>query len=312
MDEQIKKKDPGWTWYLRVIGTILSILLLIWLLWRQDWNAILNSIKGLPLWIFLLSFGLLFLRHTWNAVRWFILVRAQDIPIHFSKALKLVLTGLYGSNFLPSMVGGDVLRIAGIIQESEKRIEGAASVIVDRVVGVIGMLFALPLSAPLITMIFSEGLFLGGVIESKNPNWMDAIRGSFQKILAALKLWLSQPGALFLAILASWAGILSYAISVLILAKELGIPVTLADVVGASTLTYFITMIPISINGYGLRELTILSFYTHFGATAEQATALALITRFLFLLVSLPGALWVGEVVQNQHSLTQTIDKDSE
>ena len=47
---------------------------------------------------------------------------------------------------------------------------------------------------------------------------------------------------------------------VLILAKELGIPVTLTDVAGATALTYFITMVPLSINGYGLRELAILSF----------------------------------------------------
>ena len=155
MHEQPKGKKAGWSLYLRVAGTVLSILLLLWLLWRQDWNAILNSIKGLPLWIFLVSFGLLIIRHTWNAVRWFILVRAQDIPIRFSKALKLVVTGLFASNFLPSMVGGDVVRIAGIIQESDDRIAGAASVIVDRVMGVIGMLFVLPFSAPLISLMNS-------------------------------------------------------------------------------------------------------------------------------------------------------------
>jgi uncharacterized membrane protein YbhN (UPF0104 family) len=305
-----KKKD--WSWRLRVVGTVLSLVLLVWLLWKQDWNAILIAIKTLPLWIFIVSFGLLLIRHTWNTTRWFILVRAQDIPIRFPRALRLVFTGLFVSNFLPSMVGGDVVRIAGIIQDSEERIAGAASVVVDRVIGVIGMLFALPFSAPLIHLIFSEGLFLGGILGTTNSKWVDPIRHSIRKSVISLKIWLKQPFSLFLALLASWLGVLSYAIAVLIIAEELGIPVSLTDVVGASTLTYFITMIPISINGYGLRELAILSFYTQFGASSEQATALALVTRFLFLLVSLPGSLWVGEVLHRDHTQDAAYGKDNQ
>jgi uncharacterized membrane protein YbhN (UPF0104 family) len=311
MRNSSKGRKMGWSWRLRVAGTVLSVGLLAWLLWKQDWNAILIAIKDLPLWIFLVSLALLLMRHIWNTTRWFILVRAQNIPIRFPRALKLVFTGLFASNFLPSMVGGDVVRIAGIIQESENRIAGAASVIVDRVIGVFGMFFALPFSAPLIHLILSKGLVFGGIQGTTKTYWMDTIRRSIAKSVTSLKIWLHQPTSLLLALLASWMGVLFYTVSVLILANELGIPVSLTDVVGASALTYFITMIPISINGYGLRELTILSFYTHFGATSEQATALALVTRFLFLLVSLPGSLWVGEAIHKDQPLDLIVEKDN-
>lgn len=300
MRELSKRERPDWSWYLRVAGTVFSLGLLFWLLWKQDWNAILAAIKDLPVWIFLASFALLLFRHTWNTTRWFILVRAQNIPIRFLKAMKLVFAGLFVSNFLPSMVGGDVVRIAGIFQESENRIAGAASVIVDRVVGVVGMLFVLPFSAPLIHLIFSKGLLFGGILKPGSPKWVDPIRKSVEKTFTALKIWLRQPWSLLLALISSLLGVLSNAISVLMIAMEMGIPVSITDVIGASTLIYFITMIPVSINGYGLRELAILSFYTHFGASAEQATALALVTRFLYLIVSLPGSLWVGEVLHRE------------
>ncbi len=302
----------NWSWRLRMAGTVLSLVLLIWLLWKQDWNAILIAIKELPIWAFFVSFGLLILRHVWNATRWFLLVRTQDIHINFPRALKLVFTGLFVSNFLPSMVGGDVIRIAGIFQDTEDRVAGAASVIVDRVVGVFGMLFVLPFSAPLIRLIFSEGLILGGILGFIDPGWIDPVRKSFQKVLASLRIWFSQPGSLFLALCASWLGVLSYTVAVLILAEGLGIPVSLKDVLGASALTYFITMIPISINGYGLRELTILSFYTHFGASLEQATVLALITRLQFLLVSLPGTFGVSGIFGGKRLSNQYLEKEME
>jgi uncharacterized membrane protein YbhN (UPF0104 family) len=104
--------------------------------------------------------------------------------------------------------------------------------------------------------------------------------------------------------------VFTYLCGVLLLAKEIGIQVNLMDVAGATALTYFITIIPLSINGYGLRELAILAFYTHFGASSEQATLLALITRFLFLLVSLPGALWVGKILPREARSKPGQDED--
>lgn len=311
MPEPAREKKADWSYRLRVVGTILSLGLLFWLLWKQDWGTILLTIRDLPLWIFILSLLLLLVRHTWNTTRWFILVNTQGIHLRFPRALKLVFTGLFVSNFLPSMVGGDVVRITGIIQESENRVAGAASVIVDRVVGVVGMLFALPFSAPLIHLLFSKGLFFGSILGSTTPKWIDPFRESIRKTLTALKIWLRQPGALLLALIASWLGVISNAIAVLLLAKQMGIPVSLLDVIGATTLIYFITMVPVSINGYGLRELAILSFYTHFGATNEQATALALVTRFLYMIVSLPGALWVGEAVQKDPVIVSGYAKDN-
>jgi uncharacterized membrane protein YbhN (UPF0104 family) len=142
--------------------------------------------------------------------------------------------------------------------------------------------------------------------------WADPLRKSIRKILTALKIWLRQPGTLLLALIASWMGVISNAVAVLILAREMGIPVSLKDVIGATTLIYFITMVPISIIGFGLRELAILSFYTHFGATSEQATALALVTRIIYMMVSLPGSLWVGDVLQKGPVMVSVFEKDTE
>ena len=300
---QIDKPNlpPGrsnWQWKIRLAGTLLSLFLLLWLLMRQDWSAIFGAMKTLTLGTLLASIGLLLLRHSMNTLRWLILVRAQKIQLSLLRAFQLVFSGLFLSNFLPSMVGGDVVRIAGIVQQSEDRVAAAASVIVDRLVGVVGMIFVLPFSLPLVASILKSSVFGISFLGIAPQKLKDALNKGINRFSAALRLWLRQPSSLFFALSASWIGVFSYLVGVWILARGLGMDVSLGDVAGVTALTYFLTIVPVSINGYGLRELAIVGLYTQAGSTAEQASALALITRAFFLLVSLPGAAWAGKIIR--------------
>jgi uncharacterized membrane protein YbhN (UPF0104 family) len=302
MRNDATQKDSSWSWRIRLIGTVLSLALLVWLLRQQNWDEILNTVKTLTPEIILLSYGLFLTRYIWHTARWLILVRAQDIPLTYTRGLQLVFSGLFISNFLPGMVGGDVVRIAGVVQDSDKRIAGAASVIVDRIVGVFGMLFILPFSLPLVNSLISTGVILGGQVSAERSSVVEVLRDSFQRSKRALSMWLRQPIQLFLALAASWMGILSYLASIWVLVQGLDIQVSILDIAGVSALTYFLTIIPLSINGYGIREVAVVGLYAQAGATVEQATALALLSRALFLMASLPGVIWVGRILKKVRS----------
>jgi len=296
----------------RLIGTVLSLGLLITLLWRQDWAQIAQSLANLPWWILLLSFTFLALRHAFNALRWFWLVRAQDIPLSYARSLQLVFAGLFVSNFLPSMVGGDVVRITGVMVIARNRVAGAASVVVDRLVGVFGMFFVLPFSLPLIKIILAEG-GLAGLIGSTvaGQRSREVFQRGVQRSKEALAMWWNRPFSLVQALLTSWLAVASYLFSAWMMTRGVGMQVSIFDVAGVSVLTYFLTMIPLSINGYGVRELAIVGFYTQLGATVEQAMAFALVTRILFLLVSLPGAAWAGNVLPSRAQKLEQGDESS-
>ncbi len=290
-------KGRSWLWRLRLVGSLLSAVLLAVLIARQDWRAILEALGALPSWTVAAALALLALRHFWNTLRWLILVRAQGIPFNYGQALRLVFAGLFASNFLPGMVGGDMVRMTGLAARSPKRVAAAASVVMDRAVGVAGMALLSPFGLPLLRGLLSSGWALGAAGAGLPQRWLVPLHRGLRQLGEALRLWLGQPLALAGALLASLLAVFTFLLGVWILALGLGIPVSLADVTGASVLTYFLTLIPFSINGYGLRELALLTFYTQLGATAEQATALAFITRAMFLLISLPGTLWVGAVL---------------
>lgn len=283
----------GWVWRLRILGTIGSLALLGWLIAQQDWDALIGYARGLPALSLALGLGLIAVGQLCNVGRWLVLLRGQQIGMSYFQAARLAFAGLFASNFLPSTIGGDVVRILGASRASHSRLPGAASVVMDRAVSVFGMLFLLPFSAPLIGSFFAGGrAFAGPSVASILPGtWLRQTR---DRVRATLAPWARHPATLALALAVSWAGVTCYLLAVWAVARGLAIDVNLAQVAGATGLTYLMTLVPISINGFGVREAGILALYVQMGATAEQASALALITRGLMMLVSLPGAVWLG------------------
>ncbi len=290
-----RPSDRPWRRRLRLAGTALSLALLGWLLARQDWAALREHASALSAFTLAQAFGVMLVGQVFNAARWYMLLRAQALGLGFLRAVQLVFVGLFASNFLPTTIGGDVLRVAGVAFPSQRRLEAAASVVMDRAVSVFGMLFVLPFSWPLVRGFLEVGVL--GQAALAEP-WGERVRSLGRRLRQTLLPWVRRPGALAAALLASWAGVLCYFLAVWSVAVGLRIPVGLADVAGATALTYFLTMLPVTINGYGLRELGVLALYTQLGATPEQATALALVTRALQVAVSLPGALWVGALLR--------------
>lgn len=302
MGKDSSRRQDGWSWKIRLVGTVLSLILLVWLLSRQEWSAIFDAFGTLSIWQVVASVLLIGVRHAFHTLRWWLLVRAQEIELSFAEMFKLVFSGLFVSNFLPSMVGGDVVKIAGVIQKTEQKVAGTASVVVDRLLGATAMLFALPFSVPLIGSFFKNGAVLGSLFAGLTSGFSKSVRTAIDRLTSSVKLWASQPRYLGMALICSWSGMLVNFLAIWLLAQGLGISVSLGEVVGASALTYYLTLIPLSINGFGVRELAIVGLYTQIGSTTEQASALALVTRFVFMVVSLLGVIWVGKVLANsQH-----------
>src|SRR6266571_7416755 len=78
-------------------------------------------------------------------VRWFILVRAQELPFTLSNAMRLGSIGLFFSTFLPGSVGGDIIKAAFIAREQSRRTVAVATVIIDRVIGLCGLVWLVAL-----------------------------------------------------------------------------------------------------------------------------------------------------------------------
>ncbi|MFO0811105.1 MAG: lysylphosphatidylglycerol synthase transmembrane domain-containing protein [Gemmataceae bacterium] len=77
--------------------------------------------------------------------RWFSLVRAQGLPFRYIDALRLGMVGYFFNTFLPGSIGGDIVKAAGIAREQQRRTVAVATVIIDRAIGLWGLLWLLAL-----------------------------------------------------------------------------------------------------------------------------------------------------------------------
>ncbi len=87
-------------------------------------------------------------------------------------------------------------------------------------------------------------------------------------------------------------------------ARELGMNVALWGVTAVYVVLYFVTLLPVSINGLGLQEVSTIALYGSLGATAPQAAALAILLRFAIWVTTLPGAIWLGRGVASAAAST--------
>jgi uncharacterized membrane protein YbhN (UPF0104 family) len=285
-------------------GSLLSVILLIWLLWRQDWKQMHTYFNQLGVIHLGLAMFLIIGSQLINAMRWTILLRSLKLPISWKDSFRLSFSGLFASNFLPTTVGGDVIRMMGSAALVSNKTQAIASIVVDRLANVCSMACLLPFSISLLST--ASSFTIAAPISSKSflpEKWIQRLKSILSELRNALLLWEKKPGYLVLAFVFSLCSALSYLLAILTVAKGLGMEVTLVKVAGVLGITYFITLLPISINGYGVREIGFVALYTFIGATQSQALGLALLTRVLLIVSSLPGSFWLGNILSSmQHA----------
>jgi len=296
--------------------------LFIWLLAQQDWNTAWKAISQLPLWLVLLALAMFVFRILLTGLRWQILLRSAEIRIPIIETEKIVFLGLFVSNFLPSTIGGDTVRFLSLLRYTNRRALALASVVLDRLINVVAMFSVIPFTlktfGPSIINLLgnSQGIIPGGfALAAARGGWLGRISSKLKYWIAysieTFRVWFHNPFSLLLAFIVSWSAILTYFLAIWILARGLGMEIALYQVMGTTTITYLITLLPISVNGYGVREIAITTLYMQLGASLEQATALAIVSRALMLITTLPGALWISPIISGDLK-NSTLDTNNE
>lgn len=280
---------------------MLSMGLFFWLLSRQDWVVTWKNLNRLPAWVWPSAFGLVVCGMFCNAWRWYLLLKAQAVPIPFWEVVKTVFTGAFASNFLPSTIGGDAFRVISLLRFTTDRTLSVASVLMDRALNVVAYLSFLPFSAAVIHIppdVFSRITAAAFLL---NFSWIKKVKsisiGFRDRLFQVIRMWARRPKTIAVALVISWLSIVVVFLAVWLIADGLEMPVKLYHVIGVSVITYLVTLLPISVNGYGLREVTVTAMYVSLGATLEQASTLALLTRLFMLVETLPGAFWFAQII---------------
>ncbi len=296
---QVKNKE----FWLRAFGTLLALALLVFVLSQQGWEQILSAFKKLQIWHILAALALTLLSRLAIWLRWHILLHSGGTGTRLSQSLRITLAGLFASNFLPTTIGGDLLRLAGAVQMRIDAATSTASLMVDRLVGMAGM--ALPLPVGILTLLQAGLPTAGPVIPAANVSiavlstkslW-GKFRSFWRETLTHFQHWTKHPTWLLLSLGFTLLHQVFLYSSIVILLNGMHQPADWLRIAGVWSLVYFITLLPISINGYGLQEISTTLLFTHLAGISTEASAMiALLVRSMQMIASLPGAFFLPSI----------------
>ncbi len=286
---------------LRGGGTILSLILLgiLFYLYRED---VVAAVQRVTIANLALAAGFIFLSRLMTVGRWYTLLRSGGVKISFKDTASLTFTGLFASNFLPTTIGGDVVRLAGAMQMGYDRAVCLASIAADRLVNMAGMSMAAPLGIYQLLQAGPVQSFALAGLWSKGS-------GFARRTLESLAIWFKQPLALLKALLFAWGNLLCIIAAYYFLIRGMGEYLPYWKLAGLLSLAYFITLVPISINGYGLHELSVTFLFSQIGGISIAVCAVVVVLqRLLMVLASLPGAATLPGVMAKMGGEEQRIE----
>lgn len=279
---------------LRLVGTFLAIVLIIVLVRGEAWSEVVGALRQLSWSRIAIALALVLASRGFVAARWYVLLRSGGVDIPLGRAVALTFTGLFSNNFLPTTIGGDVVRLAGAMQLGYDRAVCLASIAADRLIGMLGMLFTLPLGLiPTLQNLnpaMGQAWALGGLV-SRGLAFVRRTFGTFS-------IWFERPAALAGALGCTWGHMLCTFVTMYVLIQALGGHVGLGLIAGLWSVAYFVTLVPISINGYGVQELSLtFLFSTVAGLSTPTSLTVAVLVRTLYVVVSLAGAIYLPGIL---------------
>jgi uncharacterized protein (TIRG00374 family) len=303
-----------------VLRMAISAVLIAWLLRRTDFAEVGRAFRAADFRLVGLAVLLVPLGYLTSVFRWRLLLRAQggDAPLSF--LLQSLMVGIFFNNLLPSTIGGDAVRAWDTARAGVNRATAVAVIVVDRFVGLLALiLFAaagLLLSGRIVSHVPALALWvwagvagmglaavvlflpsrrapallarLGTIFSRRLPGRFGSLPG---KIASALFAFQGQGSVLLRAFGWSLALQAVVVLNAWVLARALGVPIPLADFFLIVPLALFLMMLPVSINGIGVRENAYAFFFRAFGVAASLGVAVAWLDYGIILLQAVAGGM---------------------
>jgi glycosyltransferase 2 family protein len=246
-----------------------------------------------------------------SSLQWGVLLASESIRPPLLTLVRLYFFGYAFNVILPTTVGGDAIKAAYLARYSDKPVPAVGATLMARVVG-FGVLLATALLVSLGASIASPaygwrltGLLVllsaaygGGLLllrrGSRLGQWSAFSRSRFGRPVAAaaenLAIFTRRGSALRTAIWLSLLFYLSLNLNYYAFGRAIGLHAGFWFYWVAVPILSIVTLLPISLNGYGVREGAAVLLFGMAGAAAPAALSLALLVEVQLLLFALVGA----------------------
>jgi len=253
---------------LRILVSVGILGLLLGILPRSELRALVSAFRP-GVWI--AGLGAYLLLHRISVEKWRLLINAGQVRLTSRHALRCYAMGLSANLFLPSLVGGDVLRAGMAMRATRRRNAVVLGSLLDRGVDVVGLVFLLALGAAVVreSLAARWAALLGGVLIAgialaltllilifrlRLARWPPRLRRPLGRILVAIRLMGRRPLVLLGAALLSMSLQAGMILLNAGMARSIGVAAPLTAWFVAWPLAKLAALVPVSFGGLGVRD----------------------------------------------------------
>jgi glycosyltransferase 2 family protein len=297
-------------------------------LWRARPGAVLDVLVHADLRWLALAVALVLFDRTLMAYRWIVLLCPIEPAMRppLSAVIKIFFVSSFAGTFLPTSIGSDVVRAFGLSQLRVAPGQAVASVLMDRllgvvsilVMGIVGLMLAqtqdlasiraieVPLSitavvsAAAAAVVFSESAAsLAESIALRIP--IALVRRLASELTRATRAYGRHHAELANVLLGSIGVQVLRIIQAYCLGRALAIDLSVLAYFAFVPLILLVMLLPVSINGIGPSQVAFVFFFGRAGVADAQSFALSLLFVALGIVGNLPGGLLYAFGSQNRN-----------
>jgi uncharacterized membrane protein YbhN (UPF0104 family) len=302
---------------------VVSVGLLAWLFHIAPIDRVWAIAAGAsPGWL-AVALGLYLLQLLASAWRWKLLLTAQHVAVRWLALVSSYLVATFFNNFLPSNIGGDVIRIGDTAAKAGSKTLATTVILFDRGIGLMGLVFVAALGSSLGAaravpvwpsvlwgaLALAAAVSIPAVLVPGGVAWLlqplrvfhaEWVGERITRVTDALGRFRDHPGALvgtFAGAIVVQGLLVGFYVAI---ARSMSIPVPASALAVIVPVSFVVQMLPISVNGFGVRESTFTVCFARLGIPGlrpESAVAVSLMGAALMMLFSLSGA--AAYVVRN-------------
>jgi glycosyltransferase 2 family protein len=298
------------------IQVLVSGAVIAYLVWRIDLRQTADLLADSKPGYVLAAFSI-FLATTWvMAWRWQLLLAAKGMHEPLGWLTRLYFVGYAAGQILPTAIGGDAVRI---IEHARRRPEAkanaAAAVLMERVIGAAGVLLVVAvgiaiaagryenvralvfleivfvaITALTLVTLFSRGL--GRHLEERVFPLGRRLRleGPVSSLYRAMHEYRDAPRPLLFVLGVTMAVQFVRIVAIWLCGEAVGVDVSPLVYFILGPLLFLIQMVPVTLNGLGVREVFFVEFLTRFDVSEPAALAAGVLFYAVTIAVALPGA----------------------
>ena len=289
--------------YLKII---ISVCLISFLIYHADWVSIKTQLVSLNLVMLSVVFILKITHFPISTYKWSKCLQIHEISYSFWVLQKTLCIGFFFNNFLPTSIGGDGYRIIKTFPQDGGKSRAVSSLLLERTIGLL-VLMLLGLIGSVITVFRHESkliklyLIVGTIllcvflimlllctISYIKDAVMNLLRlNKFEVIYSNLRYIKAHRKILFDVITISLLFHLIAITGLFLLFKMFAVQTYYSDCAVIAALMGIVCILPISINGVGVAEGSLVFVATQVGIGLDQAIIVAFTLRATTLISSL-------------------------